>query len=565
MSLPLLIAFLSIVTLGILAISSSIREDKAKKRLQALEAERNRKQFEEELLAEINDSLDYTIDVHKIVSIMVKKMDVLLAYTTVSSLIIKENQLICTIHANEQVSHLYTDKVKEQMLESLAELEKRSFREVAIREDISGELTDTPINPIITSSFKVPLLIHNSVVAILSVTSFHENRFPPEDIAVLQRIIEQTNKSLSKFDTALQIEKGRLTAMAESLTDGLFMVDTQNNLQLINPAAKHLLSLHTEPVTTMDVLSALPINFDFRGKMQAAIHENQTGEIAGVTIKNKQLRCGISPVRSSTGKVLGVSVIMKDETLKNSVPRMKEDFTNIIVHELRNPLTSIKASSELLISPIQFSPEEQRKLINLIYQQSNKLLTDVQQILDAAKLEAGVFTIHKRSSDLKELIKNVTETFKKEAQDKALNFLVDIDPHLPNFSFDAKYISLALTNIISNSLKFTSSGGTVQVIAKQKHASAIITIADTGAGIPKDKQHKLFNKFSQIEDASATVGKGLGLYMVKGITQAHGGNIDIDSDRGRGTTIFLTLPLTDATHMNASPPQTGNDSHRIVN
>jgi signal transduction histidine kinase len=533
--------------------------------LEELLAQQERKQFEEDTFTKIQDMFDNTLAIPPIIDLLGKEIESFIQYSTLSSIIIEPRRLVFKLATTYPISHSYVEEVKDSMLHSLGTLEKRSFHDDPVSEDTSGTITDTAKREAIASMFHLPLMMHNSVAAIITVTATKPNHFASEDIQSLQRIVRQTGKSLSKLDGVLQEERGRTQAIVGSLVDGLFMVDTQNNLQFINPTAKQLLGLHKAPITTMDVLSALPIHVDFHGKMQLALRQNQTSEISDVVIKNRQLRCGIAPVLGATGRVLGVSVLMRDETLKNSVPRMKEDFTNIIIHELRNPLTSIKASSQLLVSPVKFSPSEQEKLLHLINDQSNRLLANVEQILDAAKLEAGVFNIHKRSGNLKDVIQNVAEVFQKEAQDRVINLLIDVDHKLPAFSFDSKYLTIVLTNLLSNSLKFTSSGGTVQVTAKQKQAHVVISVADTGAGIPKDKQHKLFNKFSQIEDASANVGKGLGLYLVKGVIEAHGGTVTIDSDRGRGTTIFLTLPLTDATHIHQSADKPSPDANRMVN
>lgn len=565
MSLPVLISLFVIICLSLFAIRSSITISKTKKRISTLEKQRDLQVFAEVLLSDISSSIDTSLRIPIVLNTIGKHLTSVLSCSTISTLMVKGDKLVLKTEAKESISHEYIDDVKESMIDSLASLEKHSFRFIPITEHVSGDIHDSSPHRTAGSVFHMPLLLHDSIIALITITSTKENTFPKEDIEALQHVINQISRFISKLDAILQEEQGMVQAMVGSLADGFVMIDNENRLQIINPAAKQFLSLPDEETATMDVLSALPIHFDFRGKILAAIQQNKSSDLAKVPVKNKQLRCRISPVLGTTGKTLGASLLMRDETLTNSVPRMKEDFTNIIVHELRNPLTSIKASSELLISPVKFSPEEQHKLINVIYQQSNKLLTEVQQILDAAKLEAGVFIIHKKTADLKMLISRVTESFHKEAQEKMINYIVDVEFHLPSFSFDEKYLGEALSNLISNSMKFTSQGGKIQITAKQKQGSAIISIADTGAGIPKDKQHKLFNKFSQIEDASASIGKGLGLYLARGIVEAHGGTIDIDSDRGRGTTISITLPMQNISHHETKTSLKSSNEQRMVN
>lgn len=565
MSLPALISLFVILYLSLFTIRSSITISKAKKRLLALEKERDMQAFAEVLLNDISSIINTSLDIPKVLNMICKHLANVLTCSTVSTLLVKGDKLILRTDVKENVSSAYIEDVKERMIASLASVQKHDYRFSPITEHVSGNKHDTSTQNTAGSVFHMPLFLYDNVIALITITSTKEDTFPTADIEALQHVINQTSRFISKLDGILQEQQRRLQAMVGSLADGVVMIDNENRLQIINPAAKQLLSLKDEEIATMDVLSALPIHFDFRSKILAAIHQNKSSEIANVPVKNKQLRCRISPVLGTTGKTLGASLLMRDETLTNSVPRMKEDFTNIIVHELRNPLTSIKASSELLISPVKFSPEEQHKLINVIYQQSNKLLTEVQQILDAAKLEAGVFIIHKKTADLKVLISRVTESFQKEAQEKMIKYIVDVEFHLPSFSFDEKYLGEALSNLLSNSMKFTSQGGTIQITAKQKHGNAHISIADTGAGIPKDKQHKLFNKFSQIEDASASVGKGLGLYLARGIVEAHGGTVDIDSDRGRGTTISITLPMHETSHHLNTKSTNSDPTQNMVN
>lgn len=565
MSLPLLVAFFAVLSFGIVSIYLSSRLQKTRRKLEILEWENKQRAFEENQLEEIHEAIDATLDLKKITGVLMNHLDSIFDCTTVSSLIVEENKLLLTTKALKPIPHSYTEEVKDAMISSLETLEKQDHQETAIKEEVTGtiqnELPKQPIGTLIN----LPLMIHHSVAAIITITSTQNEAFPHQAVASMQHVLKQTSRSISRLDNILQVEKGRLTAMIESMPDGIFMIDPDNKLLLINPAARQFLSLHKEQLTTMDVLSALPVSVDFKEKIAVALQHNQGLDLGELVMKNKMLSFSIRPVHGPADQLLGVSVLIHDATLKHSVPRMKEDFTNIIVHELRSPLTSIKASSELLISPTEFSKDEQAKLIHLIYSQSNKLLTEVEQILDAAKLEAGVFIVHKQQGDLKQLIKEVCTIFQPEAEQKLVNFIVDVDPNLPPFSFDAKQLNQALSNVLSNSMKFTSSGGTIQVLAKQKHNDVIITIADTGAGIPKDKQHLIFHKFGQLSEASARVGKGLGLYLAKGIIEAHGGKVQLDSDTGRGTTIFLTLPLTGASYHKVSIASGVSDTQKMVN
>ncbi len=175
------------------------------------------------------------------------------------------------------------------------------------------------------------------------------------------------------------------------------------------------------------------------------------------------------------------------------------------------------------------------------------MLDEVALILDAAKLEAGLFTIQKIPGDLKQLIGERVQIFQAQAHEKFINLLVEVDPSIPTFNFDPIHIGQVVNNLLSNALKFTSSGGSIKISAKPAIGSVIVSVSDTGAGIPKEKQHLLFSKFTQLSGADhGSVGTGLGLYIVKGVVEAHNGTVSLESEEGHGTTITFTLPLNDA-------------------
>lgn len=239
-------------------------------------------------------------------------------------------------------------------------------------------------------------------------------------------------------------------------------------------------------------------------------------------------------------------------TTQNSSAHLKEDFTNMIVHELRAPIIAIKDSSDLIISDkYNLSAEEKKQFLEIINRQAKILLGQIGSILDSAKLKAGKFTISKIQGDISQVIKEEVATFSPSANKKQINLKADIPPKLPMTYFDATRISQVMNNLLSNSLKFTEEGGTIKVVADYNpHRSKFITVSvsDTGIGIPKESQKNLFSKFAQADttpQSLAKQGTGLGLYVVKGIIEAHGGTVSLESTPGKETTISFTLPVTD--------------------
>lgn len=235
--------------------------------------------------------------------------------------------------------------------------------------------------------------------------------------------------------------------------------------------------------------------------------------------------------------------------------RLREDFTHMMVHELRSPLTAIKDSAQLIISSRSLKKSEKNKLVSIIEDQAKIMLDSVSSILDAAKIRSGRFTVQKIPGDIKKTVKESVQMFLPQAKNKKIKIITEFTENLPVVSFDPIRIEQIMNNLLSNSLKFTPEKGKITVsirfdpAKKNNHSLIYINVSDTGIGIPKEKQGLLFSKFSQVNQKNhddpqqPNPGTGLGLYITKGIIEAHGGSIYLNSEEGAGTTISFTLPV----------------------
>jgi signal transduction histidine kinase len=571
MSLPVIIAILASNFFGITAIILSLRENKARKQLLAYEDEQRFQTKEGKLMRDINNHIDYYLNIDKIVQVIGENLNDLIKYSAISTLVVNDQTMSLRTHAVEAVNSHYIDEVKTKMLDSLQHLTDRDIKELHLDEKSDGKIIEEVAHATLASYFHLPFIVDDKTLAIITISSTRPNLYTEKEMNALYSIINRSAKSFNRLQSALNIEKSKLSAMVESLADGLFMVDAQSNVSNINPAARNFLQITKESPALIEVLSSLPIQFDFKGKIQKAIMSQESSEIKDLTIHNKVFNISITPViniHDKTGKdTIGASVLMHDVTLRKAVAQMKEDFTNIIVHELRSPLTSIKAGSQLLLSDTKLSEEERKKLMVVIHEQSNKMLDEVALILDAAKIEAGLFTIQKAPADLKQLITDRLTVFLPMAQEKMIKLTSEVDPLLPKFSFDSHHIGQVINNLISNSMKFTPNGGSIKIVAKTMQNKIFISVTDSGKGIPKDKQPMLFNRFAQIAPAGTNTGTGLGLYLVKGVVEAHGGVITLESDEEHGTTISFTLPVehTPNTMSQGNSEPTEQRPSRMVN
>lgn len=253
-------------------------------------------------------------------------------------------------------------------------------------------------------------------------------------------------------------------------------------------------------------------------------------------------------------------MIRSNSTQAKKLVKTEEEGLHAIVHELRAPLVAVKDGASLMLSQ-NLNPEEQKNMLKLIHEQSKKLLDQVSTILDTAKVEDGKFVLRKSMGDLGQIVRDEVALFMAEAKRKNIALTLEVDSALPSFSFDQVRITEVISNLVSNSLKYTNEGGKINISAVRKDGSAVISVSDNGIGIPDEKQKLLFQKFANINDGSdadkAKLSSGLGLYITKGIIDAHGGTINVKSEVGKGTTASFSLPIvieqaTTTTQMSSS-------------
>ena len=342
MNLPILTAILSTLFFGILAIYSSIREEKLKRILKEKDKKYQHKLYETAILEQIQNRIGYSLDTEKVTDVITGSIENLFVFSTTSSLVIKNGKLIFKTTIKEPVSTVFIMRIKENMLKSLTALLKEPLPSL-IDEKLSGGMLDESNDRALSSFFNIPLIVNDKIQGLINVSSTQPNLYKEEDMASLYRITNLAGNALSRLQEVLIREKGKLTSLISSLEDGVFMVDVNSQITVMNKAAKEFLHFEKNKPTIIDVLSNLPNTYNFGDKIEKAITQNQKIEEKNIQHENKILNITITPVidslESLQPKVIGASFLIHDITLEKSLAKMKEEFTHIIVHELRSPLT----------------------------------------------------------------------------------------------------------------------------------------------------------------------------------------------------------------------------------
>jgi signal transduction histidine kinase len=267
--------------------------------------------------------------------------------------------------------------------------------------------------------------------------------------------------------------------------------------------------------------------------------KNKTREIARGNFENRLL------VRSppEIGE-LAAAINSMCEKL-HELDRLKADFFASMSHELRTPLTSIKEGTGLLLEGVGGEiTDKQRKLLGILAEESNRLISVVNSLLDLSKMEAGMMAYDFEVSHVDALIKRAVSEITPLVEAKEITLENELDGAVPPLRMDPERILQVLRNLLGNAVKFTPKGGRVHVAAKPAHGKVAISVKDSGPGIPPESLASIFEKFNQGGRQTPYVrqGTGLGLAIAKSIITAHGGKIWAESEPGNGSTFIFVLP-----------------------
>lgn len=508
--------------------------------------------YEAQVLREINDRIGYSLDTTKIVDIITSSLGSLLDYDTVAYMLLEDKgAAIFKCHVERTVNREFIEKVKEKMLLSFAAILDAEVKPEKLDESITGNILDENLKIKVESFFNLPVVISGKLVGMINVASSEKGRYGDQQASILYTITNQAATAVSKLQVILENEKGKLSAIIYSLTDGVAMVSTDNRLMVHNPAVKVLFGVAAEKQATMyDIVDGLAGKVDIRTKIEQALAENKPQFIPEVYLKDKALELTISPVKTIEGEKLGVSVLFHDITTEKSLERLRQEFTAMMVHELRAPLTAVRWSSESLIKNLAagqgVDPAKVKDTVVTIETASNNMLELVNDLLDVAKIEAGKFELNPQPYDIVEVVKSQAKVFTPQAEAKHLSLNVSA-PDKYMLKFDRVRISQVLGNLISNAIKYTDSGQIeINVAIDAAKSEAVVGVKDSGIGVSHEDLNLLFSKFKQLQSGDRSrKGTGLGLVVSKGIVDAHNGRIWAESaGENLGTTFYFSLPIT---------------------
>lgn len=356
---------------------------------------------------------------------------------------------------------------------------------------------------------------------------------------------------------SLEEERFRAETLLESIGEGLIVTDAQGIIIKVNKAAKEILGFsereflgkpYSEIVLAVDDRNnVLPKKEHLISRVLKG-RTTQSDTAFYLTSKRRKFPVflTISPV-IVRGKLTGVISVFRDITEERAVDRAKTEFVSLASHQLRTPLATIKWYTQMLLGGDAGALNlEQRDYLNEVLQSSEEMTKLLNIFLNVSRLELGTFAVEPELTDAREVAESVIREIIPNLQNKKIVLKKKYASHLQKIQADQKFLRIIFQNLLTNSVKYTPEGGTIELAISLEGKRIVIAVRDTGFGIPEDEQSQIFKKMFRASNAKSydTDGVGLGLYLIKSILDSVGGTIRFDSKEGWGTTFYVTLPLS---------------------
>lgn len=381
-----------------------------------------------------------------------------------------------------------------------------------------------------------------------------------DEIGQLGSMFNYLTSRLDRTLEEIRAEKAKLEAVLTYMAEGLLALDSEGRVVLMNPACARLLGLQ-EPVVGRSA-----------GELVPGLLEASPGRAGGAStgaaaeaVAAGPVGAGVPPARmiSREGRILhahfaplgleggerGLLVVLRDVTEETRLQEMRRDFVANVSHELRTPLATVKGYVETLLDGALEDRQVCERFLHTVARETDRMTRLVQDLLLLSQLEHGQASWHMEPVDMRDPAGQALERLRPAAERKGLRLVLDAPDDLPLVEGDEAMLTQVFSNLLSNAVEFTPSGGSVTVSLRADGERLVSVVEDTGTGIPPEDLPRVFERFYRVDKGRSRElgGTGLGLSIAREIVQAHRGDISITSVPGQGTRVAFWLPRGDDT------------------
>ena len=367
-----------------------------------------------------------------------------------------------------------------------------------------------------------------------------------DELRPILRYIDKLMDQLGGYIQSITAERDKVSLILDCMDEGLILLDEEGKFLAINRAARILFGF---PEGGEQEDGALLLTRSRR--LREAIHDCQEKhssimlDVDALTEDARSLRLFVSPVsgRQYEGQPVGTSILVSDVTELKKAEGIRSEFTANVSHELKTPLTSIKGFTDMLSSGMVASPADQKRFITMIGVEVDRLIDLINDILKLSELESVTIDQTEERSAVLEAAQETASLLEPSAKEAGVTLAVEGEA--ATVAVPMSRLKELLFNLMGNGIKYSENGGVVTTRVAVQNGKVIISVQDSGIGIPEEDQSRVFERFYRVEKGRARKngGTGLGLAIVKHITQLYGGTVGLESEVGKGSTFTVTLPI----------------------
>jgi len=365
-----------------------------------------------------------------------------------------------------------------------------------------------------------------------------------DELTELARALNETAAQLDQTIRSLTNERNRSSAILRSMAEGVAVIGADERFLFSNLVFSQILGVDAaacegrrpvEVIRQSELLTAI--------QQVLAGHETVHSEVVMGTVRPRSFAITAAPVRAD--ERTGVVLVLHDISELRRLERVRRDFVANVSHELKTPLTAIQGFAETLLAGALDDRQNRQHFLEIIRDHARRLARLTDDLLKLSLVEAGKLDMEFQPLAVTELIDSCVETTRLGAEEKQQTLQVECPADLPTIRGDSRRLQEVLQNLLDNAVQYTPAGGRITIRAQASNGTVVITVSDTGIGIPQADQARIFERFYRVDAARsrAVGGTGLGLAISRHIVEAHGGRIWVESTVGQGSDFHFALPI----------------------
>ncbi len=335
--------------------------------------------------------------------------------------------------------------------------------------------------------------------------------------------------------------KRRTDQILKSIPSGIVVLDSKNRVRSANPVFEQM--FHYRQTTGKKGITEATNISSVNALIESARNEN-SGKTETYQVNSKYVETSVVPFAGDQEKYAGAVMIFRDVTGEKRIDEIRRDFVANVSHELKTPVTAIKGYVETLLDGALDNREDAVKFLNIVKFQSERMDQLVKDLITLSRIEFGAVPMEIAAVSLSGIVDSAASLFMEKANAKGLYIKKEIPGQCAEIQADPMRLTQIITNLLDNAIKYTDTGGVTIRAREDEHYRCVLTIQDTGIGVPKKFISRLGERFFRVDPSRSRElgGTGLGLAIVKHLVLAHGWKMNIDSEPGKGTTIRIYMP-----------------------